>query len=96
MLCGYACCMQAHNQCNQLSQTTLSLQCKPCTHYVPPICPPSLQHRFTTLHLLPACVPDAMDGSLQRSQWHGWGDVSLLKQEGYEGEYNCQKGGGGL
>lgn len=28
---------------------------------------------------------NADDGSLQRSQWHGWGDTSLLKQEGYEG-----------
>lgn len=28
---------------------------------------------------------DPQDGSEQRSKWHGWGDVSLLKQDGYEG-----------
>jgi hypothetical protein len=28
---------------------------------------------------------DSQDGSAQRSQWHGWGDVTLLKQDGYEG-----------
>eukprot|EP00775_Hariotina_reticulata_P013435 gene13435-13563_t len=27
------------------------------------------------------CLQDAADGSLQRSQWHGWGNVSLLKQD---------------
>jgi hypothetical protein len=25
------------------------------------------------------------DGSYQRAQWHGWNDVSLLKEEGYQG-----------
>jgi hypothetical protein len=31
-------------------------------------------------------IQDPYDGSEQRSKWHGWGDVSLLKQDGYEGE----------
>jgi hypothetical protein len=30
---------------------------------------------------------DPQDGSAQRSQWHGWGNTSLLKEEGFDGEY---------
>jgi hypothetical protein len=44
--------------------------------------------------ILPQFIPcyctssysDPSDGSLQRSQWHGWGDVSLLKEEGFQGK----------
>jgi hypothetical protein len=36
------------------------------------------------------CTTGTTDGSYQRAQWHGWGDVSLLKEEGYQGEQQQQ------
>lgn len=48
---------------------------------------------FRTAVLLYCCLypTDPQDGSAQRSQWHGWGDVTLLKQDGYEGTQQQQQ-----
>lgn len=49
---------------------------------------PTSYRNTTCPAMLQSCAAhtDAQDGSAQRSQWHGWGDVSLLKHEGHEGE----------
>lgn len=64
-------------------------QHRPCAARSPPSLPltlPSSGLLLSPVLLIHIAQKDPYDGSEQRSKWHGWGDVSLLKQDGYEGE----------
>lgn len=57
------------------------------TRSVAGICPlAEIKHPLYSSGAAGTHTLSAADGSYQRAQWHGWGDVSLLKEEGYQGQ----------
>ncbi|KAF6255159.1 hypothetical protein COO60DRAFT_1702977 [Scenedesmus sp. NREL 46B-D3] len=61
------------------------------TRSVAGVCPlAEIKHPLYSVGTAGTRALSTADGSFQRAQWHGWGDVSLLKEEGYQGQVHSR------